>query len=272
MLQWLGQVLGEGWIITPAGGLTGDAFVAEKDGRRLFLKRNSSPFLAVLSAEGIVPKLIWTKRLENGDVITAQEWLEGRELKPEEMQHRQVARILHKIHHSSELLHMLMRMGKKPVTSDDSYNHIKHELHSHGLVGPYEEVKTALDHLDKLLPKTRNQNLVVCHCDINHNNLLLTEEGSIFLIDWDNAIIGDPVSDFGMLLKWYIPKENWHEWLLEYGITPSRDLYERMYWYLLQDALQFLFWHAKRNEAGKMVERLRDLRELNEQIQTTILK
>lgn len=39
----------------PAGGATGDAYYAEHNGQQLFLKRNSSPFLAVLSAEGIVP-------------------------------------------------------------------------------------------------------------------------------------------------------------------------------------------------------------------------
>lgn len=77
MINWLEHALGTGWLVRPAGGLTGEAFIAEKNGKRLFLKRNTSPFLAVLSAEGIVPKLIWTKRIENGDVITAQECWKG---------------------------------------------------------------------------------------------------------------------------------------------------------------------------------------------------
>src|SRR5699024_11553321 len=113
--------LSKEWNIVPAGGLTGDAYVAEKNGQRLFLKRNSSPFLAVLSAEGIVPKLVWTKRMENSDVLTAQEWLDGRELKPDEMRQQRVADLLHKIHHSSALLHMLMRLVTKAVTTDDRF-------------------------------------------------------------------------------------------------------------------------------------------------------
>ncbi|MFD6443364.1 phosphotransferase, partial [Peribacillus sp. NPDC060186] len=84
-MNQLEHLLGQEWDISPAGGATGEAFIAEKDGQKLFLKRNSSPFLAVLSAEGIVPKLMWTKRLENGDVITAQHWMEGRELSQQEM-------------------------------------------------------------------------------------------------------------------------------------------------------------------------------------------
>src|SRR5699024_10841279 len=121
MMHLFKQALGEEWHISPAGGLTSDAYVAEKDNQRLFLKRNSSPLLAVLCAEGIVPKLVWTKRMENGDVITAQEWLEGKKLESKDMQHLQVADLLRKIHHSSELLHMLMRLGKKPVSSEDSF-------------------------------------------------------------------------------------------------------------------------------------------------------
>jgi len=76
----LEQILGDDWQVSPAGGATGEAYIAEYGNQKLFLKRNSSPFLAVLSAEGIVPKLLWTKRLGNGDVITAQQWLEDRRI------------------------------------------------------------------------------------------------------------------------------------------------------------------------------------------------
>ncbi|GAA0433667.1 phosphotransferase family protein [Virgibacillus salarius] len=265
-MDWLKRVLGNEWQVTPAGGLTGDAYLATKNDQRLFLKRNSSPFLAVLSAEGIVPKLIWTKRMENGDVITAQEWLEGRELKPAEMQHTDVAALLRKIHHSSELLHMLMRLGKKPVTSDESYLNILKRLEYTDLLKTNEYVQKALVYLKKLLPITREQKLVVCHGDLNHNNVLLTDEGNLYLIDWDNALIADPVTDYGMVLKWYIPKENWDEWLRNYGITSDNRLIERMYWYLLLDALHYVCWHVERKEISKVHERLQDLKELNDHI------
>ncbi|MYL41467.1 phosphotransferase family protein [Virgibacillus salexigens] len=265
MVDWLKRVLGYEWEITPAGGLTGDAYLATKENQRLFLKRNSSPFLAVLSAEGIVPKLIWTKRMENGDVITAQEWLEGRELKPAEMQHLRVAELLHKIHHSSELLYMLMRLGKKPVTSDESFSNIRLRLERIGLFNQ-DQVRIALVFLEQLLPITRKQKLVVCHGDLNHNNILLSKEGHLHLIDWDNALIADPVTDYGMILNWYIPKENWNEWLEHYGVTSDDHLIERMYWYLLLDVLHYLCWHLERDELIKYRERLTDLEELNEQI------
>ncbi|MBM7597651.1 thiamine kinase-like enzyme [Virgibacillus halotolerans] len=270
MVDWLQQVLGNNWKITPAGGLTGDAYIAEKDHERLFLKRNSSPFLAVLSAEGIVPKLIWTRRMYNGDVITAQEWVKGRDLNRADMQHYQVAELLHKIHHSSELLHMLMRLGKKPVTSDDALMMIKERIASSLEIAENSDVRLALTYLDLLLPITREQKLVVCHCDLNHNNLLLTDEGNLFLIDWENAMIADPITDYGMILKWYVPRENWDDWLKEYGVTKDKNLIKRMYWYLLLDTLHYLSWHDERREPFKVIDRLKDLRELNEHMSTLV--
>ncbi|WP_077327607.1 phosphotransferase family protein [Virgibacillus siamensis] len=269
-VNWLKQVLGKEWHIEKAGGLTGEAFIAENNRNRLFLKRNSSPFLAVLSAEGIVPKLVWTKRLENGDVITAQEWLDGRELMPIEMQHKQVAALLNKIHNSSELLHMLMRMGRRPITPEDRYLQVKEELRQRGIIDSYPEVQEAIANLEHLLPVTRDQEQVVCHCDLNHNNLLLTNEGQLYLVDWENAMIADPAMDIGTILKWYIPPEDWKKWLQEYGISNDQLLFERMYWYLLLDALYFLNWHLQREEVEKARLRLDDLLLLNRDAADTI--
>lgn len=266
MTEWLEQALGKGWTLTPAGGLTGDAYIAQMNNRKLFLKRNSSPFLAVLSAVGIVPKLIWTKRMENGDVITAQEWLEGRDLTPEDMKSQQVTDLLHKIHHSPELLDMLVRLGKKPMTSDDSLQAISIRISESDLLNQYEEIHIALENLRKILPVTRNQSLVVCHCDLNHNNLLMSNSGEIFLIDWDNATIADPATDFGSLLKWYIDPNEWNDWLKKYKIENQDYLYERMYWYLLLDALDYIMWHSTRGEDFKVEERLTKLRDLNKNI------
>lgn len=270
-MNWLQQAVGKEWDITSAGGLTGDAYIASKDDRRLFLKRNSSPFLAVLSAEGIVPKLVFTKRMENGDVITAQEWLDGRELKAEEMQHPRVTDLLRKIHGSSELLHMLMRLGKKPVTPDERFADIKEQLKSSGLTDQYKEVRDAAECLQRLLPVTRDRKQVVCHCDLNHNNIILTTRGQLYLVDWDNAMVADPAVDFGFILKWYVPQEDWNEWLNQYGAAKDESLFERMYWYLIMNALYYLVWHHKHSRRGKTQKRLTDLRNLNRHVVNVIL-
>lgn len=270
MVNWYNYILDKEWDVKPAGGLTGDAFFAKKGDEQVFLKRNSSPFLAVLSAENIVPKLIWTKRMQNGDVITAQKWLNGRKLKHEEMKGKKVLDILHKIHHSSELLHMLMRLGKKPNTTEANFNDLKKKV-SKFYIHEEWEVKKSLQFLYQLLPSTKNQEHVVCHSDLNHNNFLLTNDDHLYLIDWDHAMIGDPVKDFGPILYWYIRYEEWDQWLNKYGIEKNKQLLERIYWYLLYDALGYLIWHYERNEQEKVSEWKKNVKKINDQMMTTIL-
>lgn len=260
------QAVGPGWEIESAGGLTGDAYIAEKDGKRLFLKRNSSPFLAVLSAEGLVPKLVWTKRLKNGDVITAQEWLDGRKLEPEEMQRKEVAHLLKKIHHSSELLHMLMRLGIQPVSPVEQYNMLYMDIDASPFMQQQSEVKEGLQWLDQLMHVTEGQQQVVCHCDLNHNNLMITKKDKVFLVDWDNATIADPIIDFGAVLMRYIPREDWTDWLETYGSVKNQQLIKRMYWYLIAETLHYIHWHEERNEKDHVDVRMNELAFLNQEV------
>ncbi|XQY91043.1 phosphotransferase family protein [Metabacillus sp. HB246100] len=246
-MNWLEHVLGSEWKITPAGGATGDAYFATKDGQELFLKRNSSPFLAVLSAEGIVPKLIWTKRMENGDVITAQHRLVGRELKPRDMNGQHVAELLRKIHRSKELLDMLKRLGKQPLTPNSIIEDIKQAVVFEKINVP--QINQAIDLLIKQLPQVQCNEQVVCHCDVNHNNWLLSKDDQLYLIDWDGAMIADPAIDIGILLYWYIEEADWESWLDNYGLELNHHLHTRIYWYVLLQALtSYLWYHAKENQ------------------------
>lgn len=265
-MDWFKKVLNDNWKISAAGGLTGEAYVAEKGTERLFLKRNSSPFLAVLSAEGIVPKLVWTKRLDNGDVITAQEWREGEKLSPVEMQQDDVTLILQKIHHSSELLHMLMRLGKRPITAEQQLIAVSEHLSLLQLPKKYDELKTLLQYMQQLLPVTTTEKQVVCHGDIDHHNFLRAADGKLYLIDWDNALIGDPTMDYANILHWYIPKEKWGAWLAQYGIEKDVYLPQRMYWYLALDALTYVAWHFERSQWSELEKRLHHVRMLNKEM------
>ncbi|TXL60570.1 phosphotransferase family protein [Cerasibacillus terrae] len=267
-MEWFQKILSKEWIITPAGGLTGDAYIATNGDKRLFLKRNSSPFLAVLSAEGIVPKLIWTRRMENGDVITAQEWMDGRTLNQEEMKQENVANLLYKIHYSSELLYMLMRLGKRPQTAMSRFIQLTNHTRIQELSNQHREIRQAIHILDTFLPVTDNKKLVVCHGDIDHHNIILDNSGQIYLVDWENAMIADPIIDYGHVLKWYIPKEDWNNWLKPFGISLHTDTLKRMYWYLIINCLDYLIWHYLRNETTAVQNRMLDLKELVNDVQT----
>ncbi len=254
------HILGENWKIVSAGGSTGAAYYAHSEQKQLFLKRNSSPFLAVLSAQGIVPKLVWTKRLENGDVVTAQQWLDGKALNNEEMQHPKVAKLLSKIHHSSELLDMLLRIEKTEVTPENSLKTVK-ELIQNNSIQTLVLYK-AYKYLESRLPYIHIDHQVVCHCDLDHHNWMLSENGELYLIDWDNARVGDPAMDIGRILQSYIPMEDWNQWLAYYGVENSTHLMQRMHWYLIIDAIIGYVWnyqHRKEKEAHQHLMELNQL-------------
>lgn len=246
----LEHLLGQDWEITPAGGETGEAFFAQNNGQKLFLKRNSSPFLAVLSAEGIVPKLVWTKRFENGDVFTAQQWLIGREFSQSDMTDDRVVMLLKKIHTSKPLLEMLKRLGKTTLMPNMIFAVIKAEL-DEKLTGNTTITKS-IAFLEKNLPNIKSEEEVVCHCDVNHNNWLLSEDNQLYLIDWDGAMIADPAIDLGMLLHWYIPKSDWKEWLEKYGFELTDNLMLRMKWYVVAQTLNSIQWYKKKSRYHEM--------------------
>src|SRR5690625_541075 len=270
MLEIIKQAIGEGWEFSSAGGLTGNAYIAKRNGERLFLKRNTSPFLAVLSAEGVVPQLMWTKRIKNGDVITAQKWLDGRELYPQEMQEEQVAKMLRKIHQSSELLHMLMRLGIHPTSPTDNYEMIVNKIAERNLKGANIYIDHSLTFLQTFLSDVEGYEKVVCHADITHNNMMFSADGSLYIVDWDHAMIADPVIDFGAILYNYVPEKHWDNWLNYYGLEKNESLIKRMYWYLLEKTLTYFVWHTDRQETDKAKECLIELKQLNERISSFV--
>ena len=245
---------GHDWKISPAGGATGNAFYAQHEDQRLFLKRNSSPFLAVLSAEGIVPKLVWTRRMENGDVITAQQWLNGRELKAAHMNDERVAIMLKKIHSSKPLLAMLTRIGKSPLQPETLLQEI--ELNMDAELKRVEAINHSFLFLNQEVLKIQFDEKMVCHGDVNHNNWLLTDDNQLYLIDWDEAIIGDPAMDLGMLLYGYIPKDQWPNWLERYGLHLTDDLKLRMKWYVIAQTLSSIQWHKDEERFQEMKREL----------------
>jgi len=56
-----------GWEVTSSQVVTQvQAYMGIRAERKAVLKRNSSPFLAALQ-EGFTPRLVWTKRIGNGE-------------------------------------------------------------------------------------------------------------------------------------------------------------------------------------------------------------
>lgn len=251
--------LDQGWRILPVGGDTGMAYMGVKQNEKLFLKRNTSPFLAALSLEEVTPKLIWTKRMTSGDTLTAQEWLNGRSLQKDEMKSKMVSKMLFKIHHSSLLLEMLKKVGGQIVTPEgflrDYLDNLPKDLKQQPIL------QQSLAFLQKNQPTLPIDQYEVCHGDLNHKNWLLAEDDQLYLVDWDCAIIADPTFDLSMLMCQYVPRHTWKLWLKEYGVEPTSALLARINWYM---QLNLLLTIKKNYQRGRFHEMNQDIYLLTE--------
>ncbi|MGP6138943.1 MULTISPECIES: phosphotransferase family protein [unclassified Jeotgalibaca] len=224
-----------GWKLHPIGGDTGHAYMGIRAEEKVFLKRNSSPFLAALSVEGITPRLIWTKRIGNGDVLTAQEWLNGRVLTRQEMHSKGVTDIINKIHHSDHLLSMLRKVKGEVYDPETFLEEYKLDLDESLATNSF--LNTIVAYLEATLYLVKGAKYTVCHGDLNRKNFFLTDNKRLYLVDWESVKIADPMADISLLLIQYIEPEGWPEWLREYGITRTEGIDARLEWYNLMNRL-----------------------------------
>lgn len=216
------------WTLQPIAGDTGQAYMGVSDNDKMFIKRNSPPFLAILSREGIAPKLMWTKRLGNGDVLTAQEWLDGDILSEGNMPDSfEVVQILQHLHRSSTLADMLAKVGGKKMFPLDFLSQYISDL-PFGLKDN-EYLESVLEYLEHYIPEPAP--LSACHGDPIHNNWIRSSTGRLYLVDWDSSMLADPASDLGTILGRYIDHDDWSGWLQAYGIPTNKQNMDRIYWY-----------------------------------------
>ena len=220
--------LDKNWSLYPVHGDTGQAYMGISETEKVFIKRNSSPFLAALSREGLSPRLVWTKRTGDGDVLTAQEWLDGHLLSPTEVGNRlDVVRILQHLHQSNSLKNMLYRVGGEEKEAFDFLSEYANNLPSELKKNGY--LTRVFRYLEDHLPDAVE--LRACHGDPTHNNWLLSESGRLYLVDWDATVLADPAADLGIVLGRYVPYRKWSHWLTSYGFSPEPENLERILWY-----------------------------------------
>ncbi|WP_066128901.1 phosphotransferase family protein [Gemelliphila asaccharolytica] len=234
-----------GWTL---GEQYEEEYYYTREENKYFIKKNATPIIATLSAEKIVPKLKWTRRLSNGDVIIAQDFQNGRNLSSKEMIDKRIPKILKKVHNSIKLKKMMINQGFKKETSKSSLDNLKKILSKELLEN--RDISLAIEYLERNRPK--DDILAPCHADLHKDNWLLSDSNKLFLVDWEQAILGDPAIDISFVLYLYIPQENWDIWLKEYGIVPTLSYKLKLKWYMLFQSLVMVVWYNKKQQFSKM--------------------
>lgn len=242
-----------GWQVYPLGGETKTAYMAVNQDKKLFLKRNTSPFLAALSLEKITPKLLWTRRLNSGDTLVAQEWLDARNLRKHEMKLPCVSQLLYRLHHSELLHRMLKQVEGQTITPQSLLTDFWADL---GELKHEPLIEQVYWELSKHQPQLAVEEYEVCHGDLNHKNWLLANDGRLYLVDWETVGMGDCAFDLSMIMCHYVPRNQWLDWLVQYGLKPNEDLMKRIEWYARMNLLRSIKQHAMR---GRFAEMNRDM-------------
>ncbi|MBA2796478.1 phosphotransferase enzyme family protein [Streptococcus porcinus] len=216
--------------LTPLRGKSGKAYKGTyPNGDSVFIKLNTTPILPALSKEQIAPQLLWAKRMGNGDMMSAQEWLDGRILSRQDMNSKQIIHILLRLHKSKQLVNQLLQLNYKienpyDLVADFERNAPLQIQQNSYLQGVVKELKRSL-------PEFRADIATIVHGDIKHSNWVITTSGMIYLCDWDSVRLTDRMYDVAYLLSHYIPRSRWAEWLSYYGYKNNEKVMSKIFWY-----------------------------------------
>ncbi|MFC5630568.1 MULTISPECIES: cell cycle regulator CcrZ [Streptococcus] len=216
--------------LKPLLGKSGQAFMGEyPNGERVFVKLNTTPILAALAKEHITPQLLWAKRTAGGDMMSAQEWLDGRLLNKADMNSKQIAQILLQLHRSKPLVNQLLQLNyiiENPfeLLQDWDKNapmQLRQNIYLQSIV----------TELKKNLPDFNPELATIVHGDVRHSNWVITTSGLVYLVDWDSVRLTDRMYDVAHILSHYIPHNRWAEWLSYYGYKNNDLVKKKIYWY-----------------------------------------
>lgn len=252
--------LDAGWKISAINGNTGSAYMGINASKKIFLKRNTSPFLAALSAEGITPKLIWTKRIANGDVFIAQDWINGRTLTTTEMNGSSVVQLLQRVHSSHILREILQQIDGHILQPHQMINEYLLDLPTALRVNHF--LNRVLHSLQTDLHRLSIKQVTVTHGDLNHKNWLLSDDKRLYLVDWDQAILADPLYDISFILINYIPEQQWQDWLVTYGMKWDDQIALRINWYsklILLNTIKEQYQHQRFTMMNQCILRLKTI-------------
>ncbi|GGE30859.1 cell cycle regulator CcrZ [Streptococcus himalayensis] len=216
--------------LTPIAGKSGKAFMGNyPDGKRIFVKMNTTPILAGLAREQIAPQLLWSRRLSDGNMMSGQEWLSGKILTPNDMNKKQIVTILTRLHRSRPLMTQLSRLGyrvESPAELVEAWlNRVPVALKRN------EYLYSIIKELRVTLPSFREDYATIVHGDVRHSNWIETDSGMMYLVDWDSVRLTDRMFDVAHILSHYIPDTRWKEWLTFYGYKYNPTVLKKLYWF-----------------------------------------
>lgn len=168
---------------------------------------------------GLTPPVLVYGQLESGLSIMVQPFISGRT--PSRRDYRghleKVAALIHKMHHQLQVRGILQEqpssLHKEAGLRSLGHLRQKWERYKGKVPRVAEFVDTSLEQLNQQVNRFSSEGLVGSHNDICNANWLFSDDGRIYIVDFESMSMEDPALDMGALLWWYYPPELRHRFL-----------------------------------------------------------
>ncbi len=199
------------WVIEPLGGTSGPTFLASGS-RPLVLRLGARPEVARrLAALDVSPAVVAAGTI-GAEAFVLQEPIHAPvAIDPAWMRANRtaVAALLARYLGDAELARLAPRLELR--------------AHIERLVAELVARDAALESLGALLvqsiPADAESAAAPTHGDPNTANFLLSER--LWLVDWDDLALADPMRDIGQIAWWYLDEQTWPAFVVACGQPPS---------------------------------------------------
>ena len=242
---------GKNWTITqPQDGAHKKSYIAQCEEVKVFLKFDvPAELLKRLGEIGVGPQVVASGSIDEETYVLqnylAGNYPDGRWL----ANHLPLLAQVIKRYHTDRQLTLLLK-EKFPISYAE---HLRLDLEQlekrffalNGEILHTPEIALAFHTLQTQAQNLQSTTLVPVHADPNTKNMLVVSS-ALYLLDWDEIALSDPLRDIGLVLWWYIPPQKWPEFFAAYDLQPDEKHLTKIYWWCARTSFSVALWLAER--------------------------
>lgn len=227
-----------------------ESFIAQRGRRRLFIKFDVDPQpLKRLGEIGVAPPLL-SSGTYKGRRFSIQQYVGGeypnRQWLQQHLKH--LGRFFAQYHSDQTLRALLPKPASKScrdLIAKEVQNLQKRLSRTESACFKSQTVRQAFEEFESQAVDLQGASLVPTHGDPNRKNFLLLDE-HLFMIDWDELIISDPMRDAGPFLWWNASPHTWADFFESYEEPLDKPHLDRLYWWAARQSLHVALWAAEK--------------------------
>ena len=225
----------EDWDFSIPHGTGMETYLVQGSEQRYFVKVGVAVERYQAMADiGLTPPILACRQLESGSSIIVQPLINGHN--PSRKDYREqlekVAALIQRMH-SDPPVRATLSSVPYSLHKDAGFSALnslrkRWEHYRTEVPGVAGFVEQSLDELESQIGKFSTEGLVCSHNDICNANWLFTDNGDIYVVDFESMSMDDPAFDLGALLWWYYPPELRRKFLDVAGYPYDSDVMFRM--------------------------------------------